>query len=205
MKQKRGKIKAIIFDVNGVLVKGEGRSIHEYMAKKLKVNMDDWFDTIEPYWDEMVKDEATTEYCLHKIANHYKIPKHKLQKLLIKAFKKHFKKNRQMFRLAKKLRKNYKTGILSDQLQMSYEAEKKFDLDNLVDVPIWSQKEGFRKPDIEFYKLALKHIKIPAENCLFIDNRDWNLVPAKKLGMHYILFYNYKQLSKQLKELGVKW
>lgn len=198
------EIKAIIFDVGGVLLKGKGKSIHEYISKKLKIDMDNWFDTVEPYWEEMVKDESTTNHSLTIIAKHFNIPKYKLEKLFRKAFKKQFKKDRKMFKLLKKLRKHYKIAILSDQVQMSYEVFKRFNLDKLVDIAVWSQKEGIRKPDPEIYKLTASRLKVPAENCLFIDNRDWNLVPAKKLGMKYILFYNYKNLLTQICHLGVK-
>lgn len=198
------EIKAIIFDVGGVLLTSKGKSVHEYMARKLKVDTDSWFDSIEQYWDEMVKDGSTAPYALAQISKHYHIPKYKLEKLLIKAFKKEFRKDRKMFRLLKKLRKNYKTAILSDQLPMSYEAFKKYKLDEKVDIAVWSHKEGLRKPNPEIYHLVAQRLKLPAKNCLFIDNRDWNLIPAKQIGMNYILFQNYKHLFKQLKHLGVK-
>ena len=203
--KKESEIKAIIFDVNGVLLKGHGRSIHEYMAKKLKTNMDNWFDTIEAYWEDMVKEEFTTEHHLNQIAKHFHVPRYKLDRWFVKAFKKHFKKDRKMFKLVKKLRKNgYKTAILSDQTRMSYQAYKKYKLDKRVDITVWSQKEGIRKPNPEIYKLTTKRLKLQPENCLFIDDRDWNLIPAKKIGMKYILFHNYPQLLEKLRVFGIK-
>ncbi len=203
--KKQTEIKAIIFDVNGVLLVGHGRSIHEYMAKKLHIGFEEWFDAINPYWEEMVKEEFTTEHHLNQIAKHFHISRHKLDKWFVKSFKKHFKKDRKMFKLVKKLRKSgYKTAILSDQTQMSYEAYEKFKLNNLVNVAVWSQKEGIRKPNPEIYELVVKRLKLKPENCLFIDDRDWNLIPAKKIGMKYILFHNYKQVISQLRYFGVK-
>ena len=38
---------------------------------------------------------------------------------------------------------------------------------------------------------------------LFVDNREWNLIPARKLGMKTILFENNKQLAKDLRELHI--
>ncbi|MFA6023076.1 MAG: HAD-IA family hydrolase [Candidatus Pacearchaeota archaeon] len=198
------EIKVIIFDVGGVLLKSRNKSIHEYMSKKLKVSLEDWFDSIEQYWDEMIKDESTTNYGLTQIARHYHIPKYKLEAMFTKGFKKIFRKDYRMFRLLKKLKKTYKIAILSDQLLMSYNAFKKYRFDERVDLAIWSHKEGVRKPNIEIYQLIVKRLKVPAESCLFIDNRDWNLIPAKKIGMKFILFQNFRQLFNQLKVLGVK-
>jgi len=61
-----------------------------------------------------------------------------------------------------------------------------------------------RKPNLKIYKLLLSKLKIPAKNCLFIDNQKWNIEPAKKLGFQTILFKNNKQLFEQLSKLGIK-
>ena len=203
--KKQTEIKAIIFDVNGVLLKGHGRSIHEYMAKKLHIGFEEWFDAINPYWEDMVKEEFTTEHHLNQIAKHFHISRSRLDKWFVKAFKKHFKKDRKMFNLFKKLRKNkYKVAILSDQTRMSYEAYEKFKLNKRVNTAVWSQKEGIRKPNPEIYKLTAKRLKLHPEKCLFIDDRDWNLIPAKKVGMKYILFHNYLQLLERLRVFGIR-
>jgi len=200
------KIKAIIFDVNGVLMLGRGKDVHEYMAQKLKSNIERWFDTIEPYWSEIVKDESKTLSFLTNVTQEYQIPESKIGKLLRKAFKKRFKKNRKLIKIIKKLnKKGYKTAIFSDQTSFSYDAFKKYNLDSIVDITLWSQKEGLRKPDMKFYKLLIKRLKLPAKNCLFVDNHDWNLIPARKLGIKTILFEDNKQTINDLKSLGVKW
>ena len=200
------KIKAIIFDVNGVLMLGRGKDVHEYMAQKLKSNIERWFDTIEPYWSEIVKDESKTLSFLTNVTQEYQIPESKIGKLLRKAFKKRFKKNRKLIKIIKKLnKKGYKTAIFSDQTSFSYDAFEKYNLDSIVDITLWSQKEGLRKPDMKFYKLLIKRLKLPAKNCLFVDNHDWNLIPAKKLGIKTILFEDNKQTINDLKSLGVKW
>lgn len=202
-KNYNSKIKAIIFDVNGVLLKGQGKSVHEFIARKLKVSLEEWFDSIDQYWNEMVKDESTTNHAMHKLSIHYRVPKHKLEKIIKTGFKKHFRKNRPMFKLLKKLRKNYKIAILSDQLLLSYSTLKKYKFDKRADIIIWSHKQGIRKPNPDIYKLVCQRLKLPANQCLFIDDRDWNLIPAKNLGMSYILFHNYKQLFEQLKHLEI--
>ncbi len=204
--KKTNEIKAIIFDVNGVLMLGKGIDIHEYMAKKLESTIERWFDTIEPYWSDIVKDESKTLNFLTNVTKEYQVPKSKIEKWLLKAFKKRFKKNRKLFRIGKKLRKiGYKTAILSDQTSFSYEVFKRYKMEDLVDLALWSQKEGMRKPDIKFYKLLILRLKLPAKNCLFIDNHEWNLVPARKIGMKTILFENNNQAIHDLNKAGVKW
>jgi len=43
-------------------------------------------------------------------------------------------------------------------------------------------------------------LKLFPGEILFVDNRAWNLSPAKDLGIKTILFLNNKLFKKQLKE-----
>ena len=61
---------------------------------------------------------------------------------------------------------------------------------------------------MRIYELLLKNVrnkdkKIKPSNILFVDNREWNLIPPRKLGMKTILFENNKQLAKDLRELHI--
>jgi putative hydrolase of the HAD superfamily len=47
---------------------------------------------------------------------------------------------------------------------------------------------GIRKPAPLIFERALGIAQVQAENVLFIDDRERNLVPARKLGMHVHLF-----------------
>lgn len=46
--------------------------------------------------------------------------------------------------------------------------------------------EGFAKPDIEMYELAVQRLGIHPQEILLIDDQEKCLPPAKKLGMHTI-------------------
>ena len=134
-----------------------------------------------------------------------KISRDKLERLFVRAYRKNFKQNRRLYGLAFKLKeKGYKIAILSDQWQVSKEAlmPEKYTL--RFDAAVVSCDVGFRKPNIKIYKLMLKKLKTHYKNSVFIDNRDWNLKPARKLGIKVILFKDNRQLVKDLRKLGVK-
>lgn len=204
MSVKKEGIKTIIFDVNGVLLKGRNRMVHRDLAKKLKVNKEAWQDGIDVYWNELVKSEKVESKFLEYTSKIAHTTPGKIRKAFLEEYRKKFSQNKPVFEIAKSLKKRYKTGILSDQVSFGYEAIKKFKLDSLVDVAVWSQKEGVRKPDYKIYKIALKRLKAKPSETVLIDDREWNLTPAKKLGMKTILFKNSKQLKKELEHLGVK-
>jgi len=207
-------IKYIIFDVGGVLQltkyddSGKGAhhviGAHEYMAKKLKINMDTWFDSIDSAYVKSITNEIPKNKVISIISKNLKITPKRFKKLMVKAYKKVFKKNKKLFRIAHKLKKRgFKIGILSDQWHLSEEALITPKNSRGFSPIIVSSRVGLRKPNIKIYKLLIKKCKCKANEILFIDNRVWNLKPAKKLGIKTILFKDNKQTIIGLKKLGV--
>ncbi len=199
-------IKAIAFDVGGVLAIGKKRhlGVHEEMARNFHIDLDSWFDAIDTPYGQSILGKLSKSQALTKIAKNLNTSPKNLEKLLIKAYKHHFTRNNKLYNLAFRLKKRgYKIIILSDQWPVSKDAlinkkdARKF---NLVLV---SCDLGVRKPSKEFFRLAIKRSKTPANEILFIDNRQWNLKPAKSLGIKTILFKNNKQLIKSLKSMKI--
>ncbi len=212
---KMAKMKAIIFDIGGVLAlakkpiktkKGVKISgVHSAIAKKLKVSLDQWFDSIDSVYADALEGSSPYPKIIKIMAQNNKLPPKKLERLIIKTYKDKFKVNKPLFKEVFKLKKQgYKIAILSDQWHlskialMSYKFYKKFDL------TIVSCDVGVRKPNPKIYKVVLKKLNLSAKECVFIDNQIWNLKPAEKLGMKTILFKDNNQTIKDLKKLGVE-
>lgn len=193
-----GEIKAIVFDVNGVLLLGQGISFHKFIAKKLNIDLETWFDSIDQYWSKFVSGELTEEVFLSKISKALKKSPRKINRVISKAFDKRFKPNRWLFKQLVVLNSlGYQTAILSDQVPISYDLfEKKYSLSAKVNISVWSNKVKCRKPNLEIYRLLLEKIKNKPSEVLFIDNREWNLLPAEELGIKTLLFKDNKRLQK---------
>jgi putative hydrolase of the HAD superfamily len=56
-------------------------------------------------------------------------------------------------------------------------------LAELFDGLVISGQEGMRKPAPAIYALGAQRIGVPAAACVFVDDLDFNLVPARELGM----------------------
>ncbi len=56
----------------------------------------------------------------------------------------------------------------------------------MFDVVIESRKVGVRKPDPDFYRIALETLGIDAHQAVYLDDLGINLKPARELGMHTI-------------------
>lgn len=73
--------------------------------------------------------------------------------------------------------------ISNDVSEWSAYLRVKYGIDNVVDFSTISGDVKCRKPDMEIYRIAIKQTKVNASDCVFIDDRDKNLVPAMNQDM----------------------
>jgi putative hydrolase of the HAD superfamily len=62
---------------------------------------------------------------------------------------------------------------------------------------------GLEKPDPKAYELLLKTMNLPAEEIVFIDDKEENVEAAKTMGIDAILFSSEPQLRNELSKRGV--
>ena len=211
MEQKKGannnnKIKAVIFDIGGVLQLGnpsfEHPNVHSYIAKKLGINLDQYFDSIDTPYAKSIEKKISEKKALKIMARNLKTNPSELRELYFKAYRKYYTLNKKLLEFAFRIRKRgYKIAILSDQWYLSKKALASKNLYNGFDEIIISCDVGLRKPNPEVYRLILKKLKLKSKEVIFVDNQKWNITPAKKLGMKTILFKNNKQAIQEISKL----
>jgi putative hydrolase of the HAD superfamily len=197
------RIKAIIFDVGGVIYLGEQRS-NAYMQEKLKLDEDSWFGAAGKIWEDLLIGKRKEDEGIAQMAKNLKISKKKLNGLWVKCFKERFILNKPLLGIIEKLKKNYKTAILSDQWIIPYKILITKKLKQNFSIQVFSHEVKTRKPELKIYKITLKKLNLKADECIFIDDKDYNLKPAEELGMNTILFENNKQLLRDLKKFGIE-
>lgn len=205
---KKSRIKAIIFDIGDVLAlskqalkKYKNRThhlgVHESVAKKLKISLDQYFDSIDTTHAKSIEGKISKTEVIKTISKNFKISKQKLKKIYSEVYRREFEQNLPLIKKAFELKGlEYKIAILTDQWHLSKEVLLPKKIYKNFDAVVVSCDAGVRKPNFKIYKLVLKKLKIPPKQALFIDNQKWNIIPAKKLGMETILFKNNFQLFK---------
>ena len=76
--------------------------------------------------------------------------------------------------------------------------EERLEIMQLFDFIIESKKVGVRKPNNEFYELALSETKVTPEKTIFLDDLGINLKPAKKLNISTIKVFSEDQALSEL-------
>lgn len=219
MKKQKEEIKAVIFDIGGVLElpryyirkgKHEFSGIHESIAHHLGITSDQWFDAIDTLYGKAIVGKVSRKKFIAEVSMRLSVSEKKLVSVIKYCYKKGMKKNKELYQLAKQLKKRkIIVGILSDQWHLSRESIFSKRDEALFDIVIISYEVKTRKPHPDMYTILMKKItaknkKIKPSQVVFIDDKTYNLEPAKKLGMKTILFGDNRQVVGEMRKWNVR-
>jgi putative hydrolase of the HAD superfamily len=95
-----------------------------------------------------------------------------------------------------------RTGVVSNSLgRQPYDPYAGFDLHDTFDAVVLSAEHGVRKPDPLIFQLVLDRLGLAAEECLFVDDSEENLVAAQRLGMGALHALDERIASVQLRAM----
>jgi epoxide hydrolase-like predicted phosphatase len=96
-----------------------------------------------------------------------------------------------------------RTGLISNSWGVARYDRKL--LADLFDGVVISGEVGIRKPAREIYTLGAEAIGTPPEECVFVDDLDFNLKPARELGMATVHHTGVEDTVPELERLlGVR-
>jgi len=192
--------KALIFDYGGVVARVERKEILEFLAQSLGVS-----------YRKIKKDFASEN--LYKALNEprsfwEKYANKTLSKSWVEEFEAH-KRNivreiPHMRPLLEDLKaRGFQLALLSNTNKYRARFVESMGGYNLFDPILLSCYLGVKKPDPEIYKKLLNHLEWPANQCLFIDNKEKNIEAAQKFGIDGIVFESPEQLKEELKKRDI--
>ncbi len=113
--------------------------------------------------------------------------------------------NPAMLEIAKNLKGNYLTILHTDNFEALGSVIKKDSrITQLFENMFFSNEIGSTKDEESSFRHVLENIDKKGEECIFIDDKEKNLIAPAKLGIHTLLFKGPEQLLIDLRTLGVK-
>ena len=196
-------IKAIIFDMGGVVFTDVMGDTYEEVGKKFDIDPKIVKDESRSLRIEWQKNKISTEEFFRQLALILKISDaNSLKDAWNEAFIENHAPIKKTIEIIKKLKmQGYKIAVLSNVTDMyanHHRDRKDYSLFHFV---FLSFELGMRKPEKEIYEHVVKEMKVKFEECIFIDDKEVNLVTARNLGMKTILFQSAEQMEKELKKL----
>jgi epoxide hydrolase-like predicted phosphatase len=193
-------IKSVIFDWGGVLIDNPRAKMISYCANYLNVSEEEFKQVHYKYKPDFQKGNITEDEFWQYICADLNISKPTVTSLWGTAFRAAYVEKKEVFSLAVLLRKkHYKIGFLSNTERpgMDFFHEQQY---NLFDVTVFSCAEGVKKPEKRIYEIALTRLGVHPRAVVFIDDTEENIVGARRVGLHTILFESVHQLRKELDE-----
>ena len=175
MNLKNNKIKAILFDMVGVLV---FKKRNYFPKSKKQLNA----EKIEKLYNH-IDDKKLLSDIKEKLGLTAKEINEALPYIPQK-----YERFKKLWNLLPKLKKKYKIAVINNGNSLADKYwNQKFNF-RIFDVFINSAKEGIKKPDPKIYFLTCKKLGVKPKNCLFMDDSPENIKTAKRLKMKTLLW-----------------
>lgn len=114
------------------------------------------------------------------------------------------RKNLDVYRLARNLKKTYKLALLSNINTLHFEYIKKtFPLLDAFHNVIASFQLGLRKPQRRIYQKTLNILHVLPEEVFYVDDREELVESAKELKIRAHVFTGLEKLKKDLLDAGI--
>ncbi len=196
-------IKYIIFDLSEVLISGL-LGVEKTLAEKIPESEDKIMKSLCGEWfNEYMVGNITEDLYLTEIV------KKENWEIGIEDLKKDIRNNFHnevdgMPSLLEKLAEKYKLILHSDHSKEWIDYIKTVHpFLNLFEHMLFSYELGMTKHFPSTFSKALERLKIPADECLFIDDHQRNIDAAEKVGIRGIRFQDYNQLISELRKTSV--
>ncbi|HEV2339244.1 MAG TPA: HAD family phosphatase [Patescibacteria group bacterium] len=194
-------IKAIIFDLGGVLVDNPVEAMTAYIAQNLAVTKEQYMQVFSQCEAQWLKGQIAERELWEKITTKLNIARPEAESLWLEAFLRVYKRKKDVFLLIKRLKQNgYKIALLSNTEIPIMDHIKEQHWEDF-DLFIYSCEVGMRKPDREIYDFTLQKLNMEPREVLFVDDKKENVEAARDIGMHGITFVSGPKLGLQLKKL----
>ena len=199
------EIRAIIFDVGGVLVRTFDQSGRRLWEERLGLSPGDAEAIVlnSEMGHRAQRGEITTEALWAWAGQRLG-----LDKAALDSFRADFWSgdgiDSGLQDLIRRLNRNYETAIISNATDALLESLEAYGLLGDFDLVVCSAHEGVTKPDPAIYEIALARLGRAAEETVFIDDAPANVAAAQAVGMNAILFTPALDLEAALAALGVR-
>jgi len=193
-------IRAVFFDLGGVIVRTEYQAPREYLAERLGLEYEDLVRLV-------FESETSRKAPVGAISEdeHWAAVMRRLKRPAYeaKAVREEFFAgdivDRALIEFIRSLRPRVKTGVISNAWNglRAYTVEHKFD--DAFDRLVISAEVGVTKPKAEIYLIALEQLGVSPTEALFVDDFIENVEGARAVGMSAIQFKEPEQAIQQVK------
>jgi epoxide hydrolase-like predicted phosphatase len=195
-------LKAVFFDLGGVIVRTEFQAPRQQLADRLGMDYDDLNKIV---FESETSNRASigqisSEEHWASVLQRLKRPASELLAIRDEFFAGDIV-DRTLLDTIRSLRGKFKTGLISNAWGdlRDYIVREKFD--DAFDKMIISAEVGAMKPEAKIFQIALEQVGVSPKEAVFIDDFFVNIEGCEKVGMKGIHFKDPESTLKQLERL----
>ena len=204
-KVEGGMIRAVIFDVGGVLLRTPNRSSR--LSWERRLGLREWDSEEIVFSGEMgtraqlgeITDAELWAWIGHRL---------ELSELGLAEFRRDFWSgdvlDLNLVSYIRSLRPHFRTAIISNATDVLRESlQHTYPIADAFDLIVVSAEEGIMKPDDAIYRRTLERLVVAPNEAVFVDDNLENVLAARKLGMTSIHFNPMLDLPSLFAGIGV--
>ncbi len=199
----KANIKAIIFDMGGVILRTQDRQPREKLGQRFNktyLEMDHLIygsdSARRATWGEISEDEHR-----ETVLKQFGLTMED-EDWFFGEFWGGDVKDQELVDYIYELKKEYTTALLSNAWSRAREdIEPRYQFLDAFDFSVFSAEINMAKPDARIYEWVLAQIKVKPEEAIFVDDVEENIQAANQLGMHGVLFKSTPQVKEAIQQL----
>ncbi len=195
-------IRAVFFDLGGVIVRTEYQAPREYLAQRLGLSYE---DLVKAVFESRTSRQASvgeldTEAHWEAVVRSLGLPAGQKEAVRTEFFAGDIV-DRTLVDFLRSLRPQYKTGLISNAWPdlRGYITSQGFE--DAFDHMTISAEVGVMKPEARIYQIALERAGVRPEESVFVDDFGENILGAQAVGMHAIHFSQPEGALEELKAM----
>jgi len=201
-------VKAVIFDVGGVLVRTEDPAPRERLAAEHGLSVKELYDIVfgSDTWGLVQLGSITSDDHWQAVGHRMGLVRPDGANAFRAAFFAGDRLDRELLDLIRQLRARYKIALLSNAPgNLRHWIVREWEVPvNTFDEIVVSAEEGIMKPDPEIYCIALDRLGVLPQEAIFVDDFVENVEAARALGIKAIHFTSPEALRTELDSLLVE-
>jgi glucose-1-phosphatase len=196
-------IRAVIFDLGGVLVRTEDQAPRRELADRLGITRQEMYFLVfdSPSARQASLGEITAEEHMESVRLTLGVSLQDFS-TVPGAFWSGDRLDTSLVDYIRSLRPRYKTALLSNAWNdLRGVLTERWKIADVFDELVISAEVGITKPDPRIYHLALQRLQVAPQEAVFVDDFPENIAGGKAVGLKTIHFRNPQQAIAELSEL----
>lgn len=188
-------IKAIVFDIGGVLEITPNLGVDEKREQKLNLKSGELNERLREVWRGGSLGTITINQVHTQIGEIMGWNEAQVNEYMDDVWSEYLGTlNLELADYFRGLRPKYQTAIISNSFVGAREKEAEhYQFDTICDFILYSHEVGLRKPDPRIFELACERLRLKPEEIIFVDDHHEVYASADAMGMHCIEYKDNAQ------------